>query len=197
MRRQIEKIQALLASRTPCSGCRVLVCLAVFLAYDAVLAEDWPTYMHDNRRSGVTTESLVLGDLEQGWVYTSPAAPQMAWDGGHPWDSWASNLQVPMRDFDTAFFVSAVGNMVYFGSSVTDSVHCLDGRTGRQKWFFTTNGPVRYPPSYYEGKLYFGSDDGYVYCIDADDGSLERSYIGVYPDENRDRCPASFRPEAS
>jgi outer membrane protein assembly factor BamB len=146
--------------------------LVVLSACGAALAEDWPTYMHDNRRSGITTESLVLGDLNQGWTYTSPAPPQIAWDGGHPWDSYAENLQVPMRDFDTAFFVSAVGNSIYFGSSVTDSVYCLDARTGKQKWFSTTNGPVRYPPSHYEGKLYFGSDDGYVYCIDAEDGSF-------------------------
>jgi len=135
--------------------------------------------MHDNRRSGITAESLALDDLEQGWVYTSPAPPQIAWDGGQPWDSYAQNLQVPMRDFDTAFFVSVVGDSVYFGSSVTEAVHCLDARTGRQQWFFTTNGPVRYPPSYYDGKLYFGSDDGYVYCIDAENGSLIWKYSPV------------------
>jgi outer membrane protein assembly factor BamB len=179
MKHKINNSQVFFARRTSCGRWRVVACLAVFLAYGAALAEDWPTYMHDNRRSGITAESLALDDLNQGWVYTSPAAPQIAWDGGHPWDSYAQNLQVPMRDFDTAFFVSVVGDLVYFGSSVTDSVHCLDARTGQQKWFFTTNGPVRYPPSYYEGKLYFGSDDGYVYCIDAEDGSFTWKYTPI------------------
>jgi outer membrane protein assembly factor BamB len=153
-----------------------LVCLAVFCAFNPARAEDWPAYMHDNYRSGVTSEALDLAQLNQGWVYTSPAPPRLAWDNDHPWDSYAESLQVPMRDFDTALFVTVVGDYVYFDSSVTDSVHCLKAGTGNQQWFFTTNGPVRCPPSYYDNKLYFSSDDGYVYCISAADGSLVWKY---------------------
>jgi hypothetical protein len=138
--------------------------------------------MHDNARSGVTSESPLLSELDQGWVYTSSVPPQVAWDGGAPWDSYRSSSitnaceLTPQRDFDFVFFVTVVGDRVYFGSSVTDSVHCLSVSTGRQEWFFTTNGPVRYPPSHYEGKLYFASDDGYAYCIDAEDGSFVWKY---------------------
>jgi len=134
--------------------------------------------MYDNARTGITAENLALPELNQGWVYTCPVPPQVAWDGGAPWDAWRSSSSTnvcqltPQRDFDFVFFVTVVGDLLYFGSSVTDSVHCLDPRNGRQRWFFTTNGPVRYPPSYYDGKLYFGSDDGYVYCIAADNGAL-------------------------
>ena len=154
----------------------VIACLAAVFVSRCAFGDNWPTYMHDNRRSGVTTETVELADLNPGWVYSSPAVPNMAWDGGHPWDSWAQNLQVPMRNFDTAFFVVVVDDNVYFGSSVTDSVHCLDAGTGQQKWFFHTNGPVRYPPTHYDSKLYFGSDDGYVYCIGAEDHSLIWKY---------------------
>jgi len=176
MRYGTKKMRALSASRTASCGWLAAAWLVVFAAFGPALAEDWPTYMHDNRRSGLSGESLVLSNLEQGWVYTSATPPQLAWDSGHPWDSYANNLQVPMRDFDTAFFVTAVGDLVYFGSSVTDSVHCLDARTGEKKWFFPTNGPVRYPPSFYDGKLYFASDDGYAYCTNAEDGSFVWKY---------------------
>jgi outer membrane protein assembly factor BamB len=144
-------------------------------------AEDWPTYMHDNSRSGVTAEKLLPDELDEDWVYVSPVPPQVAWDGGAPWDSYRSSGTTicdltPQRDFDFVFAVTVVGDMLYFGSSVTDSVHCLDVRTGQQKWFFTTEGPVRYPPSYDDEKLYFGSDDGHAYCIDASDGSFIWKY---------------------
>lgn len=49
-----------------------------------------------------------------------------------------------------------------------------------------------------ETTYYYYNDNWQVFAeFDADDSSLERSYIGVYPDENRGRCLASFRPEAS
>ena len=54
-------------------------------------------------------------------------------------------------------------------------MHCFDIFTGTQKWFYRTDGPVRYPPSFYNGRLYFGSDDGYVYCLNAD-GSFVWKY---------------------
>ncbi len=151
-----------------------LICLLVM---SPLRAEDWPTYMHDNARSGLTSESLNLLDLDNlAWVYMSPAPPQRAWSNGPSWDAWARVGAVPMRDFDAAIFVTVANDKVYLGSSVTNSVHCLDVFTGQQKWFYRTNGPVRLPPSYYNGKLYFGSDDGNAYCINAADGSLVWKY---------------------
>ena len=163
-------------------GCKLtvyltLIALVCTLTGSVARAEDWPTYMHDNSRSGATGEVLDLGDLNtQAWVYISPAPPKRAWGDSPHWDAYSSNKATPMRDYDTAIFVTTVGEDVYLGSSVTDSVHCFDAATGNEKWFYGTNGPVRFPPSYSSGKLYFGSDDGNVYCINATDGSYDWSY---------------------
>lgn len=135
-------------------------------------AEDWPTYRHDNRRSGVTGEKLAF-PLTRVWEYRSSAPPQTAWSGPAKWDSYANIRKLKsMRNFDPAFYVTATATGLYFGSSVDDAVHCLDIRTGQEKWVFFANGPVRLPPSYYQGKLYFGSDDGCIYCIEADSSEL-------------------------
>jgi outer membrane protein assembly factor BamB len=153
-----------------------LACLTVLFITNSVWATDWTTYMFDNARSGVTGESLTLDDLSLSWVYSAPSPPRRAWSDGPPWDAWSYTSQVPMRDFDSAIFVTIVGQDVFFGSSLTNAVHCLDISTGQQKWFYLTNGAVRLPPSYDNGKLYFGSDDGYVYCINASDGSFNWKY---------------------
>ena len=97
----------------------------------------------------------------------------MAWTGPAKWDSYANLRQLEsMRNFDPAFFVIAAGDSVYFGSSVDDSVHCLDATSGTEKWVFPTDGPVRLPPAWHAGKIYFGSDDGFAYCLDAKQGKL-------------------------
>lgn len=182
MRYKTNKIRTLPAISSVARCVLLILAFVVVCIFSSAVAEDWPTYMHDNARSGVTAETLILDELDEGWVYVSPAPPQVAWDGGAPWDAYRSGNGTnafeltPQRDFDFVFFVTVVGQSLYFGSSVTDSVHCLDAHTGRQKWFFTTNGPVRYPPGYDDDKLYFGSDDGYVYCISARDGSLIWKY---------------------
>jgi len=139
-------------------------------------AEDWPTYRHDNRRSGVTSESPRL-PLQSRWIYAAPTRPQTAWPGPAKWDSYANIRDLKsMRNFDPAFYVTVVGNRVFFGSSVDDAVHCLDADTGAEQWVFFTDGPVRLPPTWYDHRLYFGSDDGWTYCIDADNASLIWKY---------------------
>src|ERR1035441_8027112 len=90
---------------------------------ECTIAADWPTYRFDNRRSGVTPESVTL-PLAPAWTHVSvtpPQPPQMAWTGPAKWDSYA-NLRglESMRNFDPAFFVVAVADSVYFGSSVND-----------------------------------------------------------------------------
>ena len=140
----------------------------LFLAFTlSIHAGDWPTYRHDNRRSGVSPEQL-RAQLREAWVYKSPAPPQTAWSGPAKWDAFSGNKGLQsMRNFDPAFFVTSVGNDVYFGSSVDNAVHCLDAGTGRERWVFFTDSAVRFPPSAANGRLYFGSDDGHAYCIDA------------------------------
>jgi len=149
-----------------------------------VQAEDWPTYRHDNRRSGVTSESLSV-PLQKTWEYGSTEVPQTAWAGPAKWDSYANIRKLKsMRNFDPVFHVTAVGSHVFFGSSVDDAVHCLDGATGQEKWVFFTNAPVRVPPAFHDDKLYFGSDDGCVYCIDAHTSELAWTYQAA-PDDRK------------
>ena len=141
-------------------------------ASSTVRAGDWPTYQHDNRRSGVTAEKLHL-PLRSVWEYTCVEPPRTAWSGPAKWDAYANIRDLKsMRNFDPVFHATAAHGRVFFGSSVDDAVHGLDLRTGEEKWAYVTGGPVRLPPSFHEGRLYFGSDDGWVYCLRADGGQL-------------------------
>ena len=150
----------------------VVLCFAIFTGADLARAEDWPMYMHDKQRSGVTAERLEL-PLDECWVYKAMHRPQPAWPGPARQDYWhrAFNLRATVT-YDRAFHVVGVGDTIFFGSSADDKIYALDARTGSERWTFFTEGPVRLAPSIANGKVYVGSDDGCAYCLSADDGSL-------------------------
>lgn len=164
-------------------GLLVLSALAVIFS-GTVVAEDWPTYVHDNYRSGTTSEQLEL-PLPQAWVYTTNRRPRPAWDETPALqDFWHGTYDHRSRvNIDRAFHVVVAGDFLYFGSSNSDKVVCLDTHSGLDRWKFFTGGPVRFAPTVNNGKVYFGSDDGYVYCLNATDGSLVWSKRAATNDE--------------
>ncbi|MDP6557423.1 MAG: PQQ-binding-like beta-propeller repeat protein [Pirellulaceae bacterium] len=165
----------------PCVNRQVTTfCLTmVFLLIDGLInlrplcAADWPTYQHDVRRSGYTTEHLEAARLIRVWTWRSHHPPQPAWPGPAKWDAYANLRNLPsMRAYDLVFHPVAVGDAVFFGSSVDDSLYCLDASSGVARWTFTCDGPIRVAPSVVDDKLYFGSDDGHAYCLRTDNGEL-------------------------
>ena len=135
--------------------------------------DDWPVYQHDNRRSGTSGENLPATQLSEYWAYHSPNAPHQAWHGPAKWDAYAGIRGLKsMRNYDPVFHATVAGQSLFFASSSDDSVHCMDTRSAVEKWVFVTDGPVRIAPTYSDGRVYFGSDDGYAYCVDAESGQL-------------------------
>ena len=91
--------------------------IPLFLILCAVAsATPWPTYRHDNRRSGVSPQALAL-PLKETWTHDG-GAPQQAWTGPAKWDAYSKNdgLQ-SMRNFDPCHFTTAINGLIYFGSS--------------------------------------------------------------------------------
>ena len=139
----------------------------------AASAEDWPTFRHDNSRSGVTSERLPASDLTLKWSVESPRPPRPAWYGPAKWDAYAKMPKLrPMRNYDTVYHPVVAGDSLYYSSTSDDSVHCLDLKTGVEKWIFTADAPIHIAPTVARGKVYFGSDDGFAYCLDAVKGAL-------------------------
>ena len=133
---------------------------------------DWPTFQHDNARSGVTEEALQF-PLEETWTYRATHAPQPAWPAPAPRDIWHGLRELkPLVTYDRAFHTVSVSNTVCFGSSADDAVRALDAATGQERWVFFTEGPVRLAPTLAGGRVYVGSDDGVVYCLDGSNGTL-------------------------
>ncbi len=160
---QIPVIRARVWTDSLCYAATVLCFAFTHCIPGAAAAGDWPTYRCDAARSGVSGESL-RGDLSLQWTYTSAHPPKPAWP--------APSEEMPRMHADSAFHVALADGRVFFGSSATDEVCAVDIISGDVCWSFFTEGPVRFAPTVREGRVYAGSDDGYVYCLSAADGSL-------------------------
>jgi outer membrane protein assembly factor BamB len=135
-------------------------------------ADDWPTYRHDNQRSGVADETLDFAALNPQWTWEADAPPQPAWHGPAKWDAFSGNMDLrSMRDYDPVYYTIAVGDAVYFASTATDKVYALDAATGAERWNRVVDGAVRIAPTWSDGALYVGTDSGTIYCLQADTGA--------------------------
>jgi outer membrane protein assembly factor BamB len=74
--------------------------------------------------------------------------------------------------FDLAFQPVVSSGLVFFGSSSDCTFSALDAKTGRQRWTYVTDGPVRFAPAVWQDRLFVVSDDGYLYCLAVRDGML-------------------------
>src|SRR3954467_454549 len=100
---------------------RLLSIFALLIATIA-RADDWPTELHDSKRSGVTKEALKF-PLKLAWRH-SARAPQPAWPPEAKNDYYHNKYDLPEPiTFDHAFHVVGAGNRVYYGSSADDAVH--------------------------------------------------------------------------
>ena len=135
------------------------------------LGADWPTYQGDLARTGVSQEA-VPANLHESWQHQSQL-PRPAWPEPARQDFWHRKYGLaPSVTFDRVHQLVAADGRVYFGSTVEDTVTCLDAESGKPLWTFYTEGPVRLAPSVVANHVYFGSDDGHAYCVSAADGAL-------------------------
>lgn len=113
--------------------------------------EDWPTYRHDIGRSGATG---------------SPVPARLA-------ESWrvriGGRLSAP----------TIAGGKVFVASIDAHALDALDAVTGKRSWSFIAGGRIDSPPTLHRGLVLFGSADGYIYALCAEDGSLAWRFRGA------------------
>jgi len=107
-------------------------------------ASAWPTFRHDNARSGYVKTDVPAG-LRQAWRRKLGA-----------------KLSQPVVA-DGKLLVSAVDE---------HTVYALDAESGKEVWHFIAGGRVDSPPTMHAGMAVFGCADGCVYALRADDGKL-------------------------
>ena len=123
--------------------------------------QDWPAYRHDLKRSA-QTEISIPHALQADWIYRSTHRPEPAWP--------LPGEETPRMHTDRALHPVIHQQTLYFGSSVDHQIRAVNTRTGKLKWRFYSNAAIRFAPIIDNDRLYFGADDGYVYCLNAEKG---------------------------
>ncbi len=122
---------------------------------------DWPMWRYDYNRSASTPEQLADKLYLQWQVQYTARTPV-----------WDDPLNQNLMQFDRLFEPIVVGNKLFLGFNDQDKVIALDLNSGKELWHYYTDGPVRMPLAANKGKIYFTSDDGACYCLNAETGSL-------------------------
>ncbi|MBI3824145.1 MAG: PQQ-binding-like beta-propeller repeat protein [Planctomycetes bacterium] len=142
----------------------LIAAIVIVIIPGSVLAGDWPMWRYDANRSGTSPDDLPA-KLYPHWVREyMPLKP-----------AWPDQDKM---QFDIVREPVVEGQTLYINSSRYDAVRALDTQTGAEKWTFFADGPVRFAPVAWEGKVYFSSDDGYLYCLQGDTGKLLWKFRG-------------------
>jgi len=64
-----------------------------------------------------------------------------------------------------------VGDRLYFGA-FDGKLYCLNKKTGKKIWDFSTKGKIYSIPAISNGRVYFGNFEGKVFCLDEKTGKL-------------------------
>ncbi|MEO1526679.1 MAG: PQQ-binding-like beta-propeller repeat protein [Planctomycetota bacterium] len=110
---------------------------AVGLATATSDPADWPTYRHDENRSGTAGAPI---DAKLG-------------------TKWSTDLGGRLTSP-----VIAGGN-VYVAQIDQHTLHALKQTDGSRRWSFTAGARIDSPPTVHRGRVVFGCADGWVYCL--------------------------------
>lgn len=91
---------------------------------------------------------------------------------------WDDPVNHDVMPYDKVFEPIIFGDRMFLGFNDRDKVVAISLSSGQQLWEFFTDGPVRFPPIAWRGKVYFSSDDGYLYCVSVENGALVWKFRG-------------------
>ncbi|MCX8035838.1 MAG: PQQ-binding-like beta-propeller repeat protein [Candidatus Sumerlaeia bacterium] len=124
-------------------------------------------WRYDANRSAASPAELP-DQLHPQWALTLPPLEP----------AWPEQMNESRMTFDHAYSPIVLGKTMFVGSSRDDSLRAYDTETASEKWRFYADAPIRFAPAAWNGKVYVVSDDGMLYCLRADDGTVVWKYRG-------------------
>ncbi|MCE9552373.1 MAG: PQQ-binding-like beta-propeller repeat protein [Planctomycetes bacterium] len=130
-------------------------------------AADWPQWRCDAGHTASTSEELPQ-QLHLQWVRKYTPRQQ----------AWQDPVNDYMMTFDKTFEPVVQDGLMFIGFNDSDKLVALDAASGKELWRFYADGPIRMAPAAHDGRVLFTSDDGWLYCLEADTGKLAWKFRG-------------------
>ena len=122
----------------------------------------------DSMRSACSTEQLAEKLVIEKVLKGSTRKP-----------TWEDPLNADVMSFDRVLEPIILGNRLFVGFNDSDKVVAFDLSSGDRLWTYYAEGPVRLPLAAADGDVFFSSDDGYLYSVDAATGELRWRFRGA------------------
>jgi len=145
-----------------------LVLIALGLMHGTLQSADWPMWRCDSMRSAASKE--LLGK-------TLRVEHVLKGTGRKP--TWDDPLNMDVMAYDRILEPILLGEQLFVGFNDSDKVVSYDLKSGKVIWSFFAEGPVRLPLAAADGAVFFSSDDGYLYSLDAATGALRWRFRGA------------------
>lgn len=134
------------------------------------VSNEWTQFRYDEYRDAVTLDELP-STLYLQWRRDLPAGKPIV-----------RSYDLGYSKIDPYYTPVLIGQTLFVGFNRDDCIVAYDTRTGTEKWRYQLEGPVRVAPVAFrvgtEERVVVGSDDGWVYCLGADDGTLKWKICG-------------------
>ncbi|HEV8293100.1 MAG TPA: PQQ-binding-like beta-propeller repeat protein, partial [Tepidisphaeraceae bacterium] len=138
--------------------CAVALFFLNITCCSALWAGDWPQLGFDPQHSSNSPEELPR-TMAVRWAMRLPQL-KPAWPD-----------QTRLRN-DSVYQPIIVDEKLIIASSLDDSVAAYDVKDGGEVWRFYTGGPIRVAPAAEGGKIFVGSDDGWMYALQVRTGAI-------------------------
>lgn len=134
---------------------------------EMLCGDDWPMWRYDANRSAASRHEL-------------PEKLVLRWSRRFPPRSpaWDDPLNQDLMTYDRILEPIIADGRLILGFNDTDQVSAFDLQTGQKLWTCFAEGPVRFPPVAWNERVYFSSDDGWLYCVKLEDGQIVWRFRG-------------------
>ncbi|MEZ6035347.1 MAG: PQQ-binding-like beta-propeller repeat protein [Planctomycetaceae bacterium] len=141
--------------------------VCVVLTSSSGSSADWPMWRYDAARSAASPEQL---PAELKLLWTREFSPRK--------QAWDDTLNLDLMTYDRLLEPVVAEGRLFLGFNDRDKLTAYDVNTGAELWSYFAAGPVRMPPVVWKDHVFFASDDGYLYCVNVSDGTLNWKFRG-------------------